>query len=240
MRGHVRRVCQTLLICVLSLVSCGILNAEPADPSHNSRVFLRGGDISALAAIETRGGSFRDRGEVQDLIQIFSEHGCNCARLRLFVNPAHKDIVVNDLPYTLSLAKRVRSAGQLLLLDFHYSDTWADPGKQFKPSAWKALPFDQLEDQVREYTSDVMEEFRAEGVLPDIVQIGNEVIQGMLWPEGKIQYAADAEEKRMSWERFGRLLKAGIDGVRSELLPAIQAFQSDFPTAGMLEIRGPK
>jgi len=83
----------------------------------------------------------REPGRPKDLIRIFRDRGCNCFRLRLFVNPNHENAVVNDLPYTLALGKRVKTAGAKPLLNFHYSDTWADPGHQTKPAAWRHLPF---------------------------------------------------------------------------------------------------
>ncbi len=96
---------------------------------------LLGGDISALTVIEQAGGVYRDDNKPGDAIQIMADHGANCFRLRLFVNPTGKNVVVQDLPYTVALAKRIKQAGAKWLLDFHYSDTWADPAHQTKPQA---------------------------------------------------------------------------------------------------------
>ncbi len=100
--------------------------------------------------------------------------------------------------------QQARRLGFKFLLDFHYSDTWADPGKQFTPAAWKNMTHDQLVQAVFEYTRDTIRASRAVGVLPDMVQIGNEVIAGMLWPDGKLPE---------HWNQFAELLKAGIRGV---------------------------
>jgi arabinogalactan endo-1,4-beta-galactosidase len=179
-------------------------------------VALRGADISALERIEQAGGVFRDGGQSGDAIAILMAHGGNLFRLRLFVSPNGQDVQVNDLAYTLRMASRVKAAGARLLLDIHYSDTWADPGHQVTPAAWASMGFDTLELQVETYTADVITHFRQAGVLPDIVQVGNEVDAGMLWPLGKLSYASDS---LVQWDRFTRLLKAGIRGVRGALNP---------------------
>jgi len=101
------------------------------------------------------------------------------------------------------MAKRVKEAGMKLLLDFHYSDYWADPGKQFKPSSWKDLQFDQLTASLKDYTKNVLLELKAQGTLPDMVQVGNEINHGMVWPEGEITHL----------DSLAQLIKAGIEGV---------------------------
>ena len=178
---------------------------------------LRGADISALERIEQAGGVFRDAGRAGDAIAILRAHGANAFRLRLFVNPDHTEVQVNDLDYTVRMAVRIKAAGAKLLLDFHYSDTWADPGRQTTPSAWAALPFDSLEHQVEVYSADVIARLKQAGALPDIVQVGNEVDAGMLWPLGRV---GGSDDTPAQWDRFTRLLKAGIRGVRSALGPA--------------------
>jgi len=110
------------------------------------------------------------------------------------------------------LARRVKKAGFQFLLDIHYSDTWADPGAQTKPAAWQYLSFDQLTTQVETYTREVLTTFRESGAMPDLVQIGNETPNGMLWPDGKVG-------EPDGWTKYGTLLKAGLRGVRSGSLP---------------------
>lgn len=197
------KACRTCLaVGVLALA--GRAAAEPPP----RREFLTGGDISMLARIEKLGGVFRQDGKTGDALKILADHGCNCFRLRLFVKPSGKNAVINDLPYTLALAKRIRQARATLLLNFHYSDTWADPGHQTKPADWADLPFDALEKRVETYTASVIAQFAKHRALPDIVQIGNEITPGMLWPDGKLSGTA------AQWDRFARLLKAGIRGAR--------------------------
>lgn len=148
-------------------------------------------------------------------IQIMVKHGFNCFRLRLFVNPSPRDewggFTGNTLEYTINLAKRIKSVGAKLILGFHYSDTWADLEKQSKPRAWENLTFENLIRTVYEYSRDVIATMKSEGVLPDIVQPGNEITGGMLWPDGKIYGVGDLEEQ---WRKFTQILKAAIQGIR--------------------------
>ena len=127
--------------------------------------------------------SFKEDGQAKPGLQIFKDHGYNWIRLRLFHSPKE---LPNDLPYTMALAKQARGLGFKFLLNYHYSDTWADPGKQFIPAAWKGKSHEELVRAVFEYTRDTIAAFREAGVLPDMVQVGNEVINGMLWPDGKL------------------------------------------------------
>ena len=214
---------RTLLLLV-AVVSLGPFSVEEARVgrademgasqlavAQPGREFLVGGDISALARIEQAGGLFRQDGKPEDAIRILTGCGCNCFRLRLFVNPTYQNVVVNDLPYTIHLARRIKAAGARLLLDFHYSDTWADPGHQEKPRAWQGLDFPALEHQLYTYTRDSITEMKRQEVLPDLVQIGNEITPGMLWPDGKLHGVGDPEEQ---WVKFARLVKAAVRGAR--------------------------
>ena len=176
-----------------------------------STVFLMGGDISALPKLESLGAIYKDSGQAGDAIRIMRDHGCTCFRVRLFVNPTLKEVVVQDLPYAIKLSQRIKATGASLLLDLHYSDTWADPQKQTKPAAWATLAFPALEKQVEDYSADVMKAFKAVRCVPDIVQVGNEITPGFLWPDGK----PGAPEG--GWDHFATLLKAGIRGVKKPL-----------------------
>ncbi len=196
------------------LLALLLLLAAPAaaKPAPTLPAFLAGGDLSFLAAEEKAGAVYKDGGKAEDALQIVKAHGWNTVRLRLWVHPDGQGMNVNSLPYTLALAKRVKAAGLRLLLDLHYSDTWADPGHQAKPAAWKDLPFSALTVQVRNYSRDTVAAFRKAGAVPDIVQIGNETTNGMLWPDGKV-------EEPDGWARFGTLFKAGAEGVREGAQP---------------------
>ena len=172
---------RTLLLSAAVIALC--------DQSATSAPFMAGADISALPVLENRGAVYRDGGQALPVIDILRDHGVNWFRLRLFVNPnpAGDAFVVNNLAYTIALAQRAKASGAKLLLDFHYSDTWADPGRQTKPAAWGNLDYNQLQQQVYSYTKSSIEAFKAEGVLPEMVQIGNEISNGMLWNPAPIR-----------------------------------------------------
>ncbi|MGD0517061.1 MAG: glycosyl hydrolase 53 family protein [Thermoguttaceae bacterium] len=171
--------------------------------------FYAGADISLLPFIESRGGVFYDNGVAKPMEQILVDHGCNLFRLRIFVNPdtvyEHTDGAIQDLNYTINLAKRIKAVGGNVLLDFHYSDTWADPAHQAKPAAWSSLNFTDLNTTIRNYTKDVLTAFNNNNVTPDMVQVGNEITNGMLWPTGS---------NSSSWTKFGQLVNSAIQGVR--------------------------
>ena len=163
--------------------------------------FAVGADVSFLASAEQQGIAFKDNGVPRAALEILKDHGYNWVRLRIFVHPTD---LPNNLDYTIALAKRARELGFRFLLDFHYSDTWADPGKQFIPAAWKSLKHKRLVDQVFAYTRDTIAAFRDAGVMPEMVQTGNEITNGMLWPDGRIPD---------NWDNFADLLRAAMRGV---------------------------
>lgn len=163
--------------------------------------FAIGADLSFLKQAEDRGVAFQDAGQTNSGLRLFRDHGYNWIRLRLFNHPTQ---LPNNLDYTLALAKTAKQQGYKFLLDFHYSDTWADPGKQFLPQAWEGKSHSDLVQAVFEYTRDSIAAFREGGALPDMVQIGNEVIQGMLWPDGRLPG---------NWDHFADLVRAGVRGV---------------------------
>lgn len=169
---------------------------------------MLGADISFLPQLEYEGIKFSDNRKEKDAIQILKDHKINYIRLRIFNNPSADSGYSPkhgfcDLEQTKAMAKRVKAAGMKLLLDFHYSDTWADPGKQFKPSAWEGLNFAQLKTAIQQYTKDVLLELKAQGTLPDMVQVGNEISHGMIWPEGRLE----------NMDTLTQFIKAGIAGV---------------------------
>ena len=205
-----------LAVVVTACVSLAACDSSAVAPSGTSSLFI-GADISALARIEQAGGVFRDGGQPGDAIAILRARGSSGFRLRLFVSPNDSDVQVNDLAYTVRLAGRIRAAGGRLLLDLHYSDTWADAGHQSPPAAWAALPFDTLVRRVETYTDSVVTALKQAGALPDIVQVGNEIDDGMLWPLGRLD--EPGSDSLTQWSQFTDLLKAGIRGVRDALAP---------------------
>jgi arabinogalactan endo-1,4-beta-galactosidase len=176
--------------------------------------FLAAADFSDLAFFESKGITYKDGGQVEDGIQILKNHGINCIRLRLWTSSQAQAIsnpynYINNTAYTVPLAVRVKNAGLFFSLDFHYSDTWADPGHQAIPDAWTNLNFTQLVQQMRTYNSNTIAAFAAAGAIPDYVQIGNEITSGMLWPYGKVSGSYNT-----SWSQLGQLMKAAVQGIQ--------------------------
>lgn len=171
---------------------------------------MLGADISFLPQLEERGIKFSDNGVEKDAIVILKDHGFNYVRLRIFNDPARDSGYSPkkgfcDLEHTKKMAKRVKDAGVKLLLDFHYSDYWADPGKQYKPAAWRALSFAELKKAVYDYTKKVIQELKDQGTLPDMVQIGNEINHGIIWPEGSVG----------SLDSLAQMINAGTAAVKA-------------------------
>ncbi len=160
-----------------------------------------GADLSFMKQLEDNKVVFKDNGQAAPGIRIFRDHGYNWIRLRLFHTP---DRLPNNLRYTIAMAKQAKQLGFKFLLDYHYSDTWADPAKQFIPKAWEGMSHTQLVQALYEYTQETMKAFADSGVIPDMVQVGNEISNGMLWPDGKLPG---------NWKNFAALLQAGINGV---------------------------
>jgi beta-galactosidase len=184
------------------------LKGEAVKPRETTKML--GADISFLPQLEERGIKFSDNGVEKDAIQIMKEHGFNYVRLRIFNDPARdggysKGKGFCDLVHTKQMAKRIKAAGMKFLLDFHYSDTWADPGKQHEPLAWKGLPFAGLKKTLYDYTRRVIQELKTQGTTPDMVQVGNEINHGIVWPEGNVS----------NIDSMSQLLAAGVAAVKS-------------------------
>jgi arabinogalactan endo-1,4-beta-galactosidase len=200
---------------------------EPGNPCR----FILGADVSSLLAVERGGGRFQTAsGEPSSALQLLRDAGMGWARLRLWHTPINaRDVIEggrvvsrqgeavgggdNGIETTLALARRLRSQGFKYLLDIHYSDHWADPGKQHKPAAWAALEGPALEMAVHRYTTDVLARLAQQGTPPQMVQIGNEINGGMLWPSGKT-WRERADERIGGEAAFHALLSAGIRAVR--------------------------
>ena len=187
-----------------------------------------GGDISLLPEFEKAGAVYKtqDGTKINDLLPWLREEGMNAMRVRLFVNPAdHKANYPNaydpnacqDLEYITPLCKQIVDNGLSLMLDFHYSDTWADPAKQWTPDSWKNLTDQQLYQKIYDYTKECLESLKAEGIVPAFIQPGNEISYGMLW--GAEDASSSSLKKAFmgssaNWARFGNLLNQAIKACR--------------------------
>ncbi|MCK2216521.1 arabinogalactan endo-1,4-beta-galactosidase [Actinomadura sp. ATCC 31491] len=191
-----RRLLATLSLLLLAAA----LAAAPAQAQ--ARLPIRGADVSSLAKSEALGGVYRDAlGRRGDPLRILAQAGLTHIRLKVWVNPADG---YNTKTQVLAVARRAKAYGLKLLVDFHYSDTWADPGKQYKPAAWEALSFDQLRRAVHDHTYDVLDALRRQGTTADLVQVGNEINGGLLWPDGS----------NANWANTAALLNSGYDAVK--------------------------
>lgn len=184
-----------------------------------TQAVVGGADISSLADIEKAGGIFRDSdGQSADEIKLLRDHGCQLFRVRLFVNPdpdfRKTDGATQNLDVVRTLGQRIKKAGGQFLLDIHYSDTWADPAHQVKPKAWQSLGGDALEKQVGDYTAAVIKDLQSSGAAPDMVQVGNEITSGILWPDARLSHGPK-EKEPAQWQTFARLLSAGAKAVRA-------------------------
>jgi len=176
-----------------------------------SNQFINGVDISMLKQVEENGGLFYVNGNQIDPIQIFKDKGINTARIKIWHTPS---LNYNNLESVLEIAYRASSAGLDLILDFHYSDTWADPLNQAKPSAWEDLNFETLCDSIEQYSRYVMTKLKNQNSLPKYVQIGNETDCGLLWPDG---YVCDESDNESQWNKLRELFVHAIEGVYSAL-----------------------
>src|SRR6266851_3074247 len=179
---------------------------SPTVIQQSNHGLVLGHDMSTLQQLESVGKTFSDDGRVQPAERIVAHHGATYIRERLWVNPP---MPFNDLPHILTMARRIKQADLKFLLDFHYSDFWADPGKQPTPQGWQGQDLSTLANTVYSYTRDVVKRLARQGTPVDMVQTGNEVTNGMLWPQGAIY--VDGSER---WLEFTTLLKAAIAGVR--------------------------
>ena len=157
---------------------------------HQPDLPYLGGDISLLPDYEAKGAQYLDLNgkAITNVLDFFKSQGWNCCRVRLFVDPTKasdsdkKGGVVQSLDYVKALGKKIKEAGFLLMLDFHYSDSWADPGKQTLPDSWKDKSTSELTTALYDYTTESLKEMKAAGATPDFIQIGNEITYGLLWP----------------------------------------------------------
>ncbi|MHA6785935.1 glycoside hydrolase family 53 protein [Pseudonocardia saturnea] len=174
--------------------------------SELARLAVRGADLSFTLLEEQIGNLTRDACGVAPVETILARHGANYVRLRVWVDPLEG---WSDLASALLLARRAADAGMHLMINLHYSDTWADPGSQTTPAAWGSLDVQTLADTVRAYTGETVAAFAGQGTPAALVQVGNEISNGFLWPLGRVG------DREPTWRNFATLLRAAVDGARS-------------------------
>src|ERR1700761_5429106 len=202
------------LLCLVLLIGAGCKkDSQTADQKTDSgttggstgstTAIVKGADMSWLTQMEASGYKFyNSSGVQQDCMQILKDKGINAIRLRALVNPADGWCNTADV---VAKALRAQKLGMKIMIDFHYSDTWADPGHQAKPAAWASLDFPTLTNTVYTYTQSVLDTLKANGVVPSWVQIGNETDNGMLWPDGQAS---------TNMTQFAALINAGYTAVK--------------------------
>ena len=193
---------------VLSLaLLCGMACAK----AQNSEKYL-GADISMLTAYETISEAghqvtYKDiDGTQSDVLSLLKKYGMNSMRVRLFVNPTMQKAVIQDIDYVKKLGKRIKDTGLSFVLDFHYSDTWADPAAQSVPAEWGNLSVDEYTEKLYSYTKEVLEDFVNEGVVPDMIQTGNEISYGLMYSSSSGLFVDYLSDK--NWDKFAAMLKS--------------------------------
>ena len=171
--------------------------------------FVKGMDLSTLLELERCGARYYDKGQERDILAIMKDYDVDTIRLRLWNDPKSESgewygAGNNDLSETIAIGKKVTEAGFGILLNFHYSDFWADPGKQIKPKAWKDFGMEELEKAVYDFTKESLEKILDEGVNVTMIQVGNELSNGLLWPEGRVP----------NYDNIYRLVSAGLKACR--------------------------
>ena len=171
--------------------------------------FVKGMDLSTLLEMERCGAKYFDQGKEMDILDIMKSYDVDTIRLRLWNDPKSETgepygAGNNDLAETLAIGKRVSDAGFGVLLNFHYSDFWADPGKQFKPKAWASYGVEELEKAVYDFTKESLTAVLDAGVNVTMIQVGNELSNGLLWPEGKMP----------NYDNLAKFVSAGIRACR--------------------------
>lgn len=169
--------------------------------------FVKGADIGWLSQMEATGYQFYDTNNVNmECLDILQSRQINTVRLRVWVNPSNDKINGHcNKKEIAGMALRAKNRGMRVMIDFHYSDSWADPGKQNKPAAWASHTFSQLLDDVYNHTYEVLDTLKSISATPEWVQIGNEISGGMLWPDGSTN----------NWPQLAELLKKGYDATKA-------------------------
>ena len=204
------------ILCLQPIAAAASARGSEAPPRTPvpETAFMFGADLSSLPRVEAAAGVFREDGVATDALTALATRGLGWVRLRLWHSPEGGR---SGLAESVALAARARDAGCRILLDLHFSDTWADPGRQDMPRAWVGLTLPALRDSVRAYARDVYRTFAAAGAPPAIVQLGNEISAGMLWDLGRVGGDFDSPEQ---WRALAGLLNAAAQGLAEGAAPA--------------------
>ncbi|NJO69998.1 MAG: arabinogalactan endo-1,4-beta-galactosidase, partial [Bacteroidetes bacterium] len=194
-----------LCFCILfSFASCKEDKNNSKPPEADTSTFAKGADVSWLTEMEAKGVLFYDKNGVKtECMALLKSLGMNSIRLRVWVNPANG---WNNKADLLLKAQRAKELGMRIMIDFHYSDTWADPGHQTKPAAWTNLSFTGLKDAVSSLTSEILTTLKNLNIIPEWVQVGNETGNGFLWDEGKAS---------VNMAQYAVLNNTGYDAVKA-------------------------
>jgi arabinogalactan endo-1,4-beta-galactosidase len=203
-------------------VAAGLLPRLALSQVTTNSAFYMGADISLQSFMQQQSVTFTDSGVPKTVDQLLYDRGANLFRLRIFVDPQTtytntNSGAIQSLSYDIALAQQIKAnaPGAKLLLDFHYSDTWADPGHQAKPAAWAGQTLSQLRTTIQNYTQNALLAFKNAGVMPEMVQLGNEISSGMLFTTGQLNFSGSTAQQQTSWQNLGSLLNSAIQGVRT-------------------------
>ena len=201
-------------ISIKGIILLGFFSIFMAFVQNARAQFIRGADIGWLAQMEATGFKFyNSSGVQQNCLQILKDKGINTVRLRVWVNPSNDKTNGHcSKKETVIMALRAKAIGMRVMIDFHYSDSWADPSKQTKPAAWATHSFTQLLDDVYNHTFEVLDTLKQCGVTPVWAQIGNEIAGGMLWPDGKL-WGADGSPA--NWSNLAQMINKGYDATKA-------------------------
>jgi arabinogalactan endo-1,4-beta-galactosidase len=195
------------ILCVLGIFSFACSkddDKKPTPPTSYTSTFAKGADVSWVTEMESKGVLFYDKNGVKtECMALMKSLGMNSIRLRVWVNPTDG---WNNKTDVLTKAKRAKDLGMRIMIDFHYSDSWADPGKQTKPAAWQNLNFTDLCTAVANHTTEVLTALKNWNITPEWVQVGNETGNGMLWDDGKAS---------TNMAQYASLNNAGYDAVKA-------------------------
>lgn len=193
-------------------------DSVPLQPSEDDTLvvadFAKGADIGWLTEMEADGVKFYNaEGEATECLSLLKQSGMNAVRLRVWVNPEKRGISYCNLSDVLVKARRAHALGMDIMIDFHYSDFFADPSRQDKPAAWVSMTASQLKQAVAIHTKEVLQALKDEGITPRWVQVGNETYNGLLWPSGRLW--DNSGNVPDGWKNYAALHNAGYDAVKS-------------------------